>query len=323
MILAGDIGGTNTRLALSNRAEPVVVETFPSREFETFEDVVKLFLSRHSADVHRVCFGIAGPVQNGRCNATNLPWEINALKLAETCGLPRCHLINDLEANACGIAWLQPEDYTTIHPGQPDAQGNCAVISPGTGLGEAGMFWDGLRHHPFASEGGHADFGPRNELEFEMEQFLEQEFGRVSYEHLLSGPGLFNIYRFLRDTGRGQEPRWLTDELVANDGPSCISAAAVSGRSPLCERALTIFLEVLGAEAGNLALKMMATGGVWLGGGIVAKLSETLHESTAFMSGFTSKGKLSYVVEKIPVRAILNDQAALLGAIRYALDQGN
>lgn len=201
--------------------------------------------------------------------------------------------------------------------------GNCAVISPGTGLGEAGMFWDGLRHHPFASEGGHADFGPRSEVEFEMMQFLKRDFGRVSYERLLSGPGLFNIYRFLRETGRGTEEQWLTAELTESDPAPIISAAAVSGRSSLCEQALAIFLEILGAEAGNLALKMMATGGVWLGGGIVAKLADTLLQSDAFMSGFTSKGKLSHVVEKIPVRVILNDQAALLGSIRYALDQGS
>ena len=234
-----------------------------------------------------------------------------------------CHLINDLEANARGIAWLQPEDYITIHEPTVNPVGNCAVISPGTGLGEAGMFWDGLRHHPFASEGGHADFGPRSEMEFEMMQFLKRDFGRVSYERLLSGPGLFNIYRFLRETSRGMEEEWLTEELQGQDPAPAISAAAQSGRSPLCEQALEIFLEILGAEAGNLALKMMATGGVWLGGGIVAKLAETLQESSAFMSGFTSKGKLSHVVEKIPVRVILNDQAALLGSIRYALDQGS
>ena len=324
MILAGDIGGTNTRLALFNpdgpdgRPELVMQETFRSSAYESFGNIVERFLSSlPKVEIQRACFGVAGPVQNGRCKPTNLNWEVDAAQLQHDLKIPLVAIINDLVANAHGIAWLKPDDCITINSGA-ETSGNGAVISPGTGLGEAGLFWDGRRHLPFASEGGHAEFGPRNALEIELVNYLEKKLHRVSYESVLSGPGMVNIFNFLCDCGYGDAPEWLVEEMRHADPAACISRAGLSGRSPVCEKTLKIFLEIYGAEAGNLALKMMATGGVWLGGGIVVKLAEKLMTTPAFMSGFTQKGKLSHLVERIPVRVILNEQTALLGAAKFA-----
>lgn len=324
MILAGDIGGTNTRLALfksegtDGRPELVAQETFRSSAYESFSEVVERFVSSQpKVEIQRACFGVAGPVQDGRCKPTNLTWEVDAAQLKRALGIPQVAVINDLVANAHGIAWLKPDDCITINAGD-EAAGNGAVISPGTGLGEAGLFWDGQRHLPFASEGGHAEFGPRNALEIELVNYLEKKLHRVSYESVLSGPGLVNIFNFLCDSGYGESPDWLIEEMRHADPAACISRAGLSSRSPVCEKTLKIFLEIYGAEAGNLALKMMATGGVWLGGGIVVKLAEKLMTTPAFLSGFTHKGKLSHLVERIPVRVILNEQTALLGAAKFA-----
>jgi glucokinase len=324
VILAGDVGGTNTRLALFDSTnggrKALATKTFPSSEQATFSEIVAAFLSTHpTVKLRRACFGVAGPVRNQRCKPTNLDWEVNGGQLAQDFNIPRVDVINDLVANAHGIAWLGEKDYDTINEGVVHT-GNGAVISAGTGLGEAGLFWDGKQHRPFASEGGHAEFGPRNELEIELVNYLEKKLDRVSYESVLSGPGIVNIYSFLRDCHFGQPPGWLVEEMENSDQAGCIARAAIDARSPLCEKTLEMFLEIYGAEAGNLALKMMAVGGIWLGGGIVVKLVDALKSSPAFMSGFTSKGKLSHLVEGIPVRVILNDQAALLGAAKYALE---
>jgi glucokinase len=241
--------------------------------------------------------------------------------LRRALGIHDVWLINDLVANAWGVDWLTESEVQLVYPGRPDPEGNRAVIAPGTGLGEAGMIWTGERYLPFASEGGHAEFGPSGPLEYELAEYLERRFGRVSYEHVLSGPGLVNLYVFLRDTARGTEPDWLAEEMQQEDPAACISRAAIAGTSPLCADALRIFLEIFGQESGNLALKLMATGGVWLGGGIVPKIVDWLVSTPHFLEGFTRKGKLSHVVEKIPVYAIANSSCALLGAARYASEQ--
>jgi glucokinase len=325
MILAGDIGGTNTRLALIER-EPsgglriAVERVYPSKRYSGLDEIALQFLSSQHARADAACFGTAGPVKNGRCATMNLTWIVDQRQLAESLRIERVAVINDLAANAYRIACLGSGDINTVNAGAPGAAGHCVVVSPGTGLGEAGMFWDGRRYHPIPTEGGHTDFGPRNKLEVELAEFLMKEHEHLSYERIVSGPGLVNIYRFLRDTRRGEEPTWLADELKKSDPAAVISSAAMSGRSPLCEQALDVFIELFGAEAGNMALKYMALGGVWLGGGIVVKILSRLKATGLFMSGFTSKGRLAETMKEIPVRAILNDKTALLGAAQHAFD---
>jgi len=321
MILAGDIGGTNTRLAIVDAAPGgmriLFEKTFPSRERTSLEAVLAEFLSLHPAAFARASFGIAGPVRNGRCEATNLPWVVDAKSVAKRLRLKRVGLINDLVANAYGIAMLRGKDFVTLNRGARNAQGNQALISAGTGLGQAGMLRGEGAHHPFASEGGHADFAPRNHLEMELLDYLLKRHRRVSYERLVSGPGLVNAYHFLRDTGKEKEPPWLAEQLLQGDPAAVVSQNALNGKSPLCIQALDLFVSVYGAEAGNFALAIMATGGVYLGGGIAPKIVSKLKEP-GFMNAFTSKGRLSPLLMDIPVRVIMNPKTALLGAARHA-----
>jgi glucokinase len=322
MILAGDIGGTNTRLALfqviEGRASPVVEQKYPSRDYKSLNEIVRQFISSNNQPIERACFGIAGPVKSGRSEVPNLAWVVEADKLANELGLGHVGLINDLEANGYGVAVLGADDFQVLNEGEPDSAGNAAIISAGTGLGEAGFYWDGLDHRPFATEGGHTDFSPRNDLEMELLKYLLTQFNRVSYERALSGPGLLNIYKFLRDTGRGEEPDWLAAEMREHDASATISKAALEGRSALCEQALEMFVSFYGAEAGNLALKVMATAGVFVGGGIAPKIIKKLKDTT-FMDAFTAKGRLTRMMKAIPVKVILNDKTALLGAARCAM----
>ena len=322
MILAGDIGGTKTRLALftatGERLESIVEETFPSREHSGLDEIVRAFVSQQQMSVTHAGFGVAGPVKHSRSETTNLPWVVDARQLAGQLGIASVVLINDLEANAYGVAALEAKDFVILSHGAPDAEGNAAIIAAGTGLGEAGLYWDGAQHHPFACEGGHTDFAPRNELEIELLRYLLTRFTRVSYERVLSGPGLYNIYQFLRDTGRGKEPVWLTEELREQDPAATISQAALTDRSALCVQALDLFVSLYGAEAGNLALKVMATGGLYVGGGIAPKILQKLQDST-FVQAFITKGRMQPLLEAMPVRVILNDKTALLGAARCAL----
>ena len=321
MILAGDIGGTNSRLAsfevVQGRVKPIVEETFPSRGSASLDDIVHMFVSAHNLRVTHACFGIAGPIQHGRSEAINLAWVVDAQRLAEQLGLATVWLINDLEANAYGVAALAPEDFAILNEGVPEAAGNAAVIAAGTGLGEAGLYWDGKQHLPFASEGGHASFAPDNALQVELLQYLQQRFTHVSWERVLSGPGLYNVYTFLRDTQRGVEPAWFTEELRQEDPPAAIARAALAGTCDLCVQALDLCVALYGAEAGNLALKFMATAGVFVGGGIAPRIVDKLKEAT-FMQAFCAKGRLQPVLEVIPIRVIMNDKTALYGAARCA-----
>ncbi|MBI1749382.1 MAG: glucokinase [Acidobacteria bacterium] len=329
MILAGDIGGTNTRLALFRREDasavradtpPFAEGAFPSRDYPGLCDIVREFASRHGAHVTRACFGVAGPIRNRRCVATNLPWVVEADSLAAELRLPpgEVLLINDLEANAYGIAALVPEDVAAISEGAPGAQGNAALISAGTGLGEAGLYWDGRAHRPFACEGGHSSFAPASVLHLELHRWLLQKFPHVSWERVLSGPGLVNVYGFLRDTGHGDEPAWLAEEMRQGDPAPVISRNALAGKSPLCEKALDLFVELYGAEAGNVALKFLATGGVYIGGGIAPRILPKL-QAPAFRDAFLAKGRMRPLLETMPLRIILNERAALVGAARRAL----
>ena len=321
VILAGDIGGTNTRLAFVDAAPGgmriLFEKTFPSRERTSLESALLEFLSLHRAAFARASFGIAGPVRDGRCEATNLPWVVDAKSVAKRLRLKRVGLINDLVANAYGIPLLRGKDFMTLNKGSRNAAGNQALISAGTGLGEAGLLWDGKAHRPFGSEGGHADFAPRNQLEMELLVYLMGRHGRVSYERILSGPGLVNAYRFFRDREKGAEPAWLAEELRVGDPAAVISRNALDAKSPLCLQALELFVSVYGAAAGNLALSLMATGGVYLGGGIAPKIVAKLKEP-GFINAFTAKGRLSPLLRDIPIRVIMNPKTALLGAARHA-----
>ncbi|HZR56060.1 MAG TPA: glucokinase [Terriglobales bacterium] len=322
MILAGDIGGTHARLAffdvLNGRYSLVTSSVFPSREYAGLDQIVTQFVDASPAHPTLACFGIAGPVTNGRVETSNLPWVIESKRLAAELNINQALLINDLEATAWGIGALSPSDVVALNEVKGQPIGNQAVIAAGTGLGEAGMYWDGVNHHVFASEGGHGDFAPQNDLEVELFRYLHARFGHVSYERILSGPGLVNVYHFLRDTNRGTEPKWLLEEMLHSDPAAVISKAALAGTCPLSEHTLDLFISVYGAEAGNLALKYKATGGVFLAGGIAPKLLPKL-TSSLFMKAFLDKGRMQHLMESMPVSVITNDSLALLGAARCAM----
>ena len=256
-------------------------------------------------------------MQHGRVNATNLPWQIDAARLAAELRVDRAILINDLEANAYGIALLGDSDLAVLQAGSADAEGNAAVISAGTGLGEAGMLWNGERYRPFACEGGHADFAPRNALEAELLAFLLDEFGHASWERVLSGPGLHNLYRCLVRKRPGKASVEVARQIEQGDAAAAISRAAHAKACPVCVEALGLFVSLYGAEAGNLALKLMATGGVYLGGGIAPKNLAAFTQGD-FLTAFAAKGRMKSMLEAIPVRVILSEKTALLGAARCA-----
>jgi glucokinase len=320
MILAGDVGGTKTTLAIfdevDQRLEVLEKERFSSQDHKSLEAIVDIFMKDRHRKVQWACLGVAGPVKKGRSRITNLPWVVDAHVLADYLGVQTVELINDLEANAYGIGVLGPDDFAVLNEGG-HAEGNAAIIAAGTGLGEAGIFWDGRHHHPFACEGGHADFAPRNETEVELLRFLLVRFDRVSYERILSGPGLHSIYQFLRDTAKEEEPTWLKEEISQGDPAAAISKAALSQKSEVCIRALDMFVSLYGAEAGNLALKVMASGGLFVGGGIAPKIIQKLEDGT-FMEAYLDKGRMHPLLEAIPVRVVLNEQTALLGAAHCA-----
>jgi glucokinase len=326
MILAGDIGGTNTRIALfqqdGGKLKLARECIYPSREHESLDEIVGLFLRGQAATAASACFGIAGPVLDGRANASNLAWVVDAGQLARETAIKNVWLINDLEAHAYGINDLEPDDLFTLNPGKP-CPGNAALIAAGTGLGEAGMFWDGTEHHAFAAEGGHADFAPGNELELALHGYLMKKFGHVSCERVLSGPGIKNIYDFLRDSQIEQEEQWLKDELErALDPAVLISQYGLDGKAAICDRALDIFASVYGAEAGNLALRFLAVNGVFVSGGIAGKTRAKL-KGPLFMERFVAKGRMRPLLETVPVKVIVNEHIGLLGAARYAVMKAN
>jgi glucokinase len=322
MILAGDIGGTNARLAYfqpkNGHFELVSERVFPSREHRELGEIVTRFLDESGTRPEAACFGIAGPVRNGRVETSNLPWVIEQSILAKQIHLPATLLINDLEASAWGIGALSKGDLVTLNVGGATIAGNQAVVAPGTGLGEAGLFWDGTRHHVFACEGGHTDFAPQGELQIELLRYLTKRSGHVSYERILSGPGLVNVYEFLSESGCGKESEALAAAMKVGDPAAEISHAALSGKDDLAAHAMDIWVAVYGAEASNLALKIMATGGLFLAGGITPKILPKLQDPL-FMKAFLEKGRLRPLVEAMPVHVVMNEKAGLLGAARCAV----
>ncbi len=322
MILAGDIGGTKTHLALyapdGDVRAPQLEKRYPSRESGSLGDIVERFMDEGAGRPTRAVFGIAGPVVDNRSETTNLPWEVDARSLGERMGGARVTLVNDLVATARGIDALDAGDFHVLAAGQAH-DGNRALIAAGTGLGEALLPWSGSRWSAMASEGGHADFAPRDPLEDELLRWLRAKYGRVSWERVLSGPGLADLHRFMRDSGRGEEPRAFAARFDAAPDPAVVvTEAALQGG---CERArLTVerWIEIYGAEAGNLALKALAVGGVFVGGGIAPRLAP-LFEHSRFVPAFTDKGRLRPLMESIPVKVVLDPQTALWGAAALAL----
>ncbi len=326
IILVGDIGGTHSRIAYydfeTSQLKFLVEEIYPSVDYTSLDAIVRKFVASHGVKSKQACFGVAGPVRDGRVRATNLPWTVDASRLAQQLALKTVTLINDLEAIAYSVDVLEPKDLAILNQGDSKAVGNAAVIAAGTGLGEAGLYWDGAQHLPFACEGGHTDFAPTNELQDELLRHLRALFGHVSWERLVCGPGLFNIYKFLHDVGHGDEPDWLRLEIEQGDPASQISLHGLDGTNALCVQALDLFVSLYGSEAGNLALKIMATGGIYLGGGIAPKILDKLRGSS-FLEAFSGKGRMSDLLKAIPVRTILNDKAGLLGAAHCAALKGD
>jgi glucokinase len=321
MILAGDVGGTKVHLALFDFTEGKLIHTrdkqYPAKEYAGLEEIVKEFLGTDR--VSAACFGVPGPVRDGRLRLTNLPWTLDSRELARQLQIDHVFLINDLEANGYGVAELGPDQIYLLSEGDASQIGNRGLIAAGTGLGEGILAWNGRIHVPYPSEGGHTDFGPRNEAEIELLRFLQRKYnGRVSYERVVSGMGLTNIYDFLRDNQGMEEPKWLAEKIAeAHDPNSVITEMALSAKSEICSKALDMMVSIYGAEAGNLALKVLSVGGLYVGGGIAPKILEKLKDGT-FIKAFQDKGRLSQLLIHMPVRVILDSRAALLGAAAYA-----
>ncbi len=320
MILAGDVGGTKVNLALYDFADGKLKHTreerYPAKNYTGLQEIVKEFLAADK--VTAACFGVPGPVRDGRLRLTNLPWTLDSRELSANLGIQHVFLINDLEANGYGIAELAPDQIYTLNEGDASQIGNRALLAAGTGLGECFLAWNGRMHLPFPSEGGHADFAPRNEDEIDLLRFLKQKYnGRISFERVVSGMGLTNIYEFLREVRGLEEPAWLAERIAGEDPNAVITELALAAKSEICEKALDMFVSAYGAEAGNLALKILSVGGLYVGGGIAPRILERLKDGI-FMKSFTDKGRLSQLLVNMPVRIILESRAALMGAAAYA-----
>ena len=340
MILAGDVGGTKVHLALYNfeegKLKPVRDQKYPATEFPSLDAVVLKFLGENPEDpeskaadpassaadhgVDAACFGCPGPVRDGRIKLTNLPWTLDVRDLSKSLSIEHIFLINDLEATGYGIPELAPSSIFTLHKADASAIGHRGLIAAGTGLGEALLIWDPhlRRHTPIPSEGGHCDFAPRTDQEVALLQYLRRTLdGRVSFERVVSGIGIKNVYAFLKDDQKMEEPAWLRDRLASEDPNAVIGSCAEDGSSPICYQTMQIFAAAYGAESGNIALKVLSAGGIYLGGGIAPKILKTL-QTGAFTDAFLDKGRLRPVLEAMPVRVILDDTCALLGAAAYA-----
>jgi glucokinase len=322
MILAGDIGGTKTVIAHYEESggslRQLRVATFKSREYQLLEDILAAYLKESPGlQLRAGCFGVAGTVIDGKCHTTNLPWDLDERALARFIGAERVKLLNDLEAAGYGMLHLSVDELCVLNPGsQPGRKGHAAVIAAGTGLGEAILCWDGQRYHPMASEGGHVDFAPRTDQEIELLRYLRAKVGgRVSIERVLSGPGFYDLYCFLRDSGHASEPRALAEKLRGVDPDPIITQLGLAGEDPLSVATLELFSTLYGVEAGNLALKCLPSR-VFVGGGIAPKILPML-QSGSFLRGFTDKGRFSDFMKSIEVSVALNPAAPLIGAAYF------
>jgi glucokinase len=326
MLLAGDVGGTKTSLAVYDLQlgprRPLAEATLSSADFASLEALIHSFLAGIEFNVTRACLGVAGPVVSGRATITNLPWVMDEEQLSKALDVTSVRLLNDLESIAYAIPRLNTDDLHVLNAGQPAPKGAIAVIAPGTGLGEAFLTWEQGHYRAHPSEGGHADFAPTDTLELGLLRYLWDRYEHVSYERVCSGLGLPNIYAYLKDSGQAEEPTWLADRLAkARDATPIIVNNALDKDEccELCERTLRTFVSILSAEAGNLALKTLATGGVYLGGGIPPRILPAL-DRAAFMRAFCNKGRFDELLARVPVYVILNPRAPLLGAAAYGLE---
>jgi glucokinase len=320
-ILAGDVGGTKTNLALFSREgtalRRVELRTFPSGRYPDLESILAEFLPGKPG-VTAACLGVAGPVVSGRSRVTNLPWIVDGQSIRRVLGADRVFLVNDLQATAFAVPFLPEESLAVLQRGEAEPRGTIAVLAAGTGLGASFLVWTGTGYVPVASEGGHADFAPRDEREVRLLVSLQRRHGHVSVERVISGPGLHAIYRFLRESEGMPESKEIEARLVKEDPPRVITREGLAGHSEACGEALRIFASLYGAQAGNLALQVMATGGVILGGGIAPSILPILSGET-FLGSFLSKGRFREFLSRVPVKVIRDDKAALLGAAHYAL----
>ena len=338
MILAGDVGGTKTRLAFYQLENGKIIrqqtDIFASRDYSCFEEVVHTFINKYDVSVTKSCFGVPGPVVNGEAKATKLPWHFKEERISNELNIPTVKLVNDLVATAAAVPHLMPEDLYVLHEGGlPDStvedqaqnrnsgsgkeENVIGVLAPGTGLGQAYVYTKAGQHYIMASEGGHADFAPTNEVEVKLFQYLKSKYDHVSYDRVLSGPGLNSIYTFLKETGFAPEPPELEKRLREEDPGKVITTTGKTGEYKLCAETLNIFASLLGAQAGNMALNLITTGGVYLGGGIPAFIYKKLADGIT-VNSYLRKGRLSYLVEKTPLYVILDDHTALLGAAYIA-----
>lgn len=326
MILAGDIGGTKTNLALFELKDDTLIiqkqQQFPSREFSSFNDVIEAFKEKNSiADITAACFGIAGPVIDGHCRTTNLPWEISTIDLQSYLGVEKVRLLNDLEATAYGMLYLPEDQFVSLNPMGRKVNDNRAIIAAGTGLGEAMLYYDGTAYHPIGSEGGHCDFAPLTPQQDRLLAWMRNRYpGHVSFERILSGKGVYTLYEFLAESGFAPQPSSMLNVPEGKDKSAIVSECALKEHHPLCMEALRLFVEIYGAEASNLALKSMSLGGVYIGGGIAPKILPIL-TNNHFMNGFLSKGRFNEMLQGMEVKVSLNPETALLGAAHYAEDR--
>lgn len=325
-VVAADVGGTKVNMAVYQFAEGKMkqlnAKQYHTKNYSSFTQIACEFLGEVGSDIkpHCLCAGVAGPVINNRADLVNISWRLTAEEIAQATGLKDVLLINDLEANAYGLACLEEDDICNIYKGNAGIRGNAAIVAPGTGLGEAGLYWDGKYFHPFATEGGHCDFSPRIALDVELLNYLTTKFGIVSWERLVSGPGITSIYTFLKESGKYKEEQWLSDEFKKEDESAAISEAAIAGNSPIAAETMELFIKYLARECSNMVLKMKATGGIYLGGGIPPKIKPLL-QSSSFVQHFLDCDRLQDMLKDVPVNIIMNDKTALIGAAFYCLSQ--
>lgn len=326
MVLAGDVGGTKTNLALyeitKDTLELKVQSQYSSKIFSSLSEIISVFQEENSlATIEMACFGIAGPVLDGRCKTTNLPWDIQTSELQEHLGIGKVSIINDLEATAYGMLYLDEDEFVDLNPSAKPVSGNRAVIAAGTGLGEAILYYDSKKYHPIGSEGGHTDFAPLTEHQDELLQWMRKRYPEhVSYERILSGPGVYTLYEFLLESGYAQQPLAMLNIKDTEDKSAMISKCALNDKDSLCMKTLELFCEVYAAEAGNLALKCVSIGGVYIGGGIAPKILPMLQEKS-FMNTFVRKGRFEEMLKAMQVRVSLNQDTALFGAAHFAVDK--
>jgi len=320
-VLAGDVGGTKTNLAIfkvtAKSVTPLVERKYHSAKYKSCIDIIEQFIKDEKLLVpERICLGVAGPVVQGKVEITNLSWNLDIEDIKKRIGVSEVSLINDLEATAYGLAALPAKDFITVHQGNTKNKGNIAIIAPGTGLGEAGLFWDGLSYHPFPTEGGHTDFCPRSVLDFELHSFLQKKYGIVSWEKVVAGPGIHDIYLFLMTKKKVKQAAWISNAFRRKDPSSVISHAALHNRDKICVETMQMFSRYLARESSNLVLKMKATGGLFLGGGIPPKISKLL-KKRSFFKNYLDCDRMQNLVKDVPIKIITNDKTALLGAAYF------